>query len=238
MNDVELIAIMPVFNEEAGIARVITGWLEALSRERITYLLVAINDGSTDASLAILNQLQLRFPTQLIVLTKINSGHGQTCRFGYEFAVSHGAQWVLQIDSDGQCDPAFLAEFMAKRYQADCIFGVRVSRDDGFSRRFISTVCRLLIAIFTGQRLRDPNVPYRLIECSALAAALRTVPKEIDLQNIALAVALKRNGERRWAYVPIRFRAPIHAQVRMTLPKIVRMGFRMLAQIHNVKNVS
>jgi len=49
MNDVELIAIMPVFNEEAGIARVITGWLEALSRERITYLLVAINDGSTDA---------------------------------------------------------------------------------------------------------------------------------------------------------------------------------------------
>ena len=207
MSYAELITIMPVFNEAEGVSNVITEWLHALSRERVKHRLIAINDGSTDATFSILQNLQSQFPGELIVLNKSNSGHGQTCRFGYEFALEQGAPWILQIDSDGQCDPSFVPEFMAKRSRADCVFGVRVKREDGVMRKLISEVNRLLVAFVTGQNLRDPNVPYRLIKSETLGKALRSIPKEFDLQNVALAVALKRNRNVRWAFVPIRFRA-------------------------------
>jgi len=235
MSDAELIAIMPVYNEEVGITHVVSEWIQAFSREQITYRLITINDGSTDSTLSILNQLQLRIPEQLLVLSKPNSGHGRTCRLGYELALEQGAAWIFQIDSDGQCDPVYFSEFLAKRNRAHCIFGVRVTRGDGLLRRLVSRICNVLIAIVTGQDLKDPNVPYRLIERRALEKALQNIPEEFELQNIALTLALKRNQALRWAYIPIRFRAPLHAQKRMSLPKIVQMGFRMLTRLHTVK---
>ncbi len=57
-----------------------------------------------------------------------------------------------QVDSDGQCDPRFFAAFWDGRDQADAIFGLRKTRDDGLSRVLISELCR--IAILPGLRDR------------------------------------------------------------------------------------
>src|SRR5262249_28110437 len=153
---------------------------------------------------------------------------GRSCRVGYEWAVAEGAPWIFQIDSDGQCDPAFFPEFWSARSHADCVFGVRLMREDGLLRGLVSAFCRLLIRISIGQDLHDPNVPYRLIEANTLNRALRRVPKEFDLQNVALALALKLDQSVRWQYIPIRFRAPNHGKRRIGLLKIVRLGFQML----------
>jgi dolichol-phosphate mannosyltransferase len=230
----ELTVVTPVYNEQASIAAVIGEWLELFSREGVACRLLTINDGSTDASLSILQQLQSRFPDQLLIIDKLNSGHGRTCRAGYEAALQVGSPWILQIDSDGQCDPAFFPQFWTKREEADCIFGVRVTRDDGLSRKWISVACRWLVALVTGRDLKDPNVPYRLIARAALEQALHRVPKEIELQNIAIALALKRNRAVQWAYVPICFRARHGGASHVSLSKIARRGVQMLRQIHTV----
>src|SRR2546428_10066523 len=176
----ELIAVTPVYNEEASIATVITEWLDAFTREGINSRLLAVNDGSRDNTSSILRKLQSQFPGELIVLDKPNSGHGRSCRAGYEAALQENAPWILQIDSDGQCDPAFFPLFWAKRKEADCIFGVRVARDDGTLRKLISAACRLFTAIATGRDLKDPSVPYRLMKPSPLDKALHSVPKRFD----------------------------------------------------------
>jgi len=234
MSDRELIAFMPVYNEEANIATVITEWLEAFARERIDARLLALNDGSTDATLKVLKQLQLQFPDQLFVIDKPNSGHGRTCRVGYDIALKDRVPWVFQIDSDGQCDPAFFSLFWAKRSEADCVFGKRIARDDGTLRTLIQVACRFLTMIATGRDLKDANVPYRLIKRSALQKALPSVPAEFDMQNVALTFALKRDPSLRWAYVPIKFRARQGGTNSINLPKIARMGWRMLLQINKV----
>jgi len=234
MSERELIAFMPVYNEEANIATVITEWLEAFARERIDSRLFALNDGSTDATLKVLKQLQLQFPDELFVIDKANSGHGRTCRVGYDIALKDRVPWVFQIDSDGQCDPAFFSFFWAKRSEADCVFGKRIARDDGTLRRLIQVACRLLTMIATGRDLKDANVPYRLIKRSALQKALPSVPAEFDMQNVALTFALKRDPSLRWAYVPIKFRARQGGTNSINLPKIARMGWRMLLQINKV----
>ena len=235
MNEPELIAITPVYNEATNVATVIKEWLRAFSRERIEARLLALNDGSSDNSLSILRQLQSQFPNQLLVIDKPNSGHGRTCRLGYETALQQKAQWILQIDSDGQCDPAFFGSLWAKRQEADCVFALRVARDDGVVRKIVSKACSALASIVTGEKLKDANVPYRLMSRAALENALRRVPSDFEIQNVALSLALKRNRALRWAYVPIRFRARQGGTNSINLREIARMGFRMLRQIRRVK---
>jgi dolichol-phosphate mannosyltransferase len=234
MSSADLIAVMPVYNEEANIAAVIMEWLQAFGRERINARLLAVNDGSKDNTLSILQKLQSQYPDQLVVLDKPNSGHGRSCRAGYDAALQQEAPWVLQIDSDGQCDPAFFPLFWAKRSAADCIFGLRVTRDDGLVRKIISKGASTLTSIITGRDLKDANVPYRLLKRSALEKALPSVPKDFEIQNIALTLALKRDPTLRWAYVPIRFRARQGGTNSINLRKIAQMGFRMLREIHRV----
>jgi dolichol-phosphate mannosyltransferase len=234
MNSAELIAVMPVYNEEANIAAVITEWLQAFAHEQINARLLAVNDGSRDNTLSILGKLQSQYSDQLLVLDKPNSGHGRSCRAGYESALEQEAPWILQIDSDGQCDPAFFPLFWAKRNEADCIFGIRVTRDDGIVRKSVSKAASILTSIMTGRYLKDANVPYRLMKRAALETALLSVPQDFDIQNIALTLALKRNPALRWSYVPIRFRARQGGTNSINLPKIVQMGFRMLRQINRV----
>jgi glycosyltransferase involved in cell wall biosynthesis len=234
MNSAELIAVTPVYNEEANIATVITEWLQTFAREGINACLLAVNDGSRDNTLSILRKLQSQFPDQLVMLDKPNSGHGRSCRVGYEAALQHNAPWILQIDSDGQCDPAFFPLFWAKRNEADCVFGIRVTRDDGIVRKAISKACSVLTSIVTGRDLQDANVPYRLMKRAVLERALTSVPRDFDIQNIALTVALKRDPAVGWAYVPIRFRARQGGTNSINLPKIARMGFGMLRQINRV----
>src|ERR1700730_8227323 len=228
MNSAELVAVMPVYNEEANIAPVITEWLAAFGREGINARLLAVNDGSRDNTLSILQKLQTQFPDQLLVLDKPNSGHGRSCRVGYEAALQHNAPWILQIDSDGQCDPEFFPAFWANRNEADCVFGLRVTRGDGIVRKIVSKAASILTSLVTGRDLKDANVPYRMMKRAALEKALPSVPKNFDLQNIALTLALKRNPTLRWAYVPIRFRARQGGTNSINLPKIAKMGFRML----------
>lgn len=234
MNSAELIAVMPVYNEEANIAAVITEWLQAFVRERINACLLAVNDGSRDNTLSILRQLQSQYPDQLVVLDKPNSGHGRSCRVGYEAALQQKEPWILQIDSDGQCDPAFFPLFWAKRNEADCVFGIRVTRDDGIVRKLVSKTASILTSMMTGRNLKDANVPYRLMNRAALKKALPSVPKDFDIQNIALTLALKRDPALRWSYIPIRFRARQGGTNSINLVKIAQMGFRMLRQINRV----
>jgi dolichol-phosphate mannosyltransferase len=235
VSDLQLFAVMPVYNEAPSIAAVVEEWMEAFARADIRFRLMAINDGSTDETLVILKMLQERYDGRLAVLDKKNSGHGRTCRLGYETALQQGAPWILQIDSDGQCDPTFFPQFLSLRDEADCIFGLRVVRDDGISRRLISVACRMLASVVTTRDLKDANVPYRLIKSDVLRRALHIIPPDFDLQNIALTLALRRDASLRWAYVPIRFRKRAGGSASINFANIIRMGTRMLFEIRRVK---
>ncbi len=236
MDPAELTVVMPVYNEAASITRVVEEWLTTFAREGISHCLIAINDGSRDATLSLLRECVQAYPERLLVVDQPNSGHGRSCRRGYAQALAAGSPWIFQIDSDGQCDPEYFSDFWHRRNEADCVFGMRVVRDDGLVRKLISSACRLLTALVTGEDLKDANVPYRLMNSSALARAIEEVPQDFDLQNIALTLALKRQRNLRWVYLPIRFRARQGGHNSIHFWRIVRMGWEMLRQIHRVGN--
>ncbi|MDD5349519.1 MAG: glycosyltransferase family 2 protein [Chthoniobacteraceae bacterium] len=231
----DLILVMPIYNEEANITQVISEWLPVLSNLGIRYELFAINDGSKDRTLPILQSLACEHPGNIVVIDKPNSGHGRSCRAGYERALERSARWILQIDSDGQCDPSYFPSFWSQREEADCVFGFRSTRGDGLVRKLISRSCGVLSSLVSGVNVRDANVPYRLMRNEALAQALPRVPADFDVQNIALTVALKRCQGIRWRYVPIHFRDRQGGVNSINIRKIAKMGWKMLNELRRVQ---
>jgi dolichol-phosphate mannosyltransferase len=230
----ELAVVMPVYNEDANIRAVVEEWIAALEQLGVRYVVLAVNDGSKDGTAEALRRLAAAHPGRVEPVDQVNAGHGRACRTGYDLAVARGAAWTLQIDSDGQCDPSHFAVFWAGRTEADVIFGVRRTRDDGPLRAAISAVCGAATSLLSGVDLKDANVPYRLIRTGALQRALARIPRDFDMQNVALTIALKRDRSLRWRYVPIHFRNRQGGTNSINLRRIVAMGWTMLTSLHRI----
>lgn len=232
----ELAVVMPIFNEAVNVRAVVAEWFGSLRAMSADFVFIAVNDGSTDNTASELADLANELGSRFRIVTKPNSGHGRSCREGYERALTEGARWIFQVDSDGQCDPAFFPQLFAARTDHDCLFGNRRTRDDGQGRVAISFCCRIFLWLLTGRYLPDPNVPYRLIRAGALGAALRSIPADFDLQNIALTIALSREPDLRWKYIPIHFRARRGGKNSINFKKIVQMGFNLLRDLGRIHN--
>jgi dolichol-phosphate mannosyltransferase len=230
----DLAVVMPVYNEAANIGSVVREWFGVLAKVAPRFSLLALNDGSKDDTRTALASLSQELGPRLRVIDKPNSGHGRTCRHGYEVALKASAAWIFQLDSDGQCDPAYFEQFYENRTAYDCLFGYRRTRDDGLGRLVISRGCRTLLWVLTGAYMHDANVPYRLIRAGALRRALRRVPADIDLQNIALTIALKREPELRWKHLSIHFRARQGGENSINYRKIAEMGFGFLRDLRRI----
>ena len=231
----ELVVVMPIYNEQANVVAVISAWLAEFKSLGVSAQIVAIDDGSKDETHSILLGLEHEHPAEICVVHKPNAGHGPSCRIGYEIARHSQAEWVLQIDSDGQCDPAHFRNFWQPREQHDCIFGVRTSRDDGPARTVTSGICRLGASLICGQDLRDPNVPYRLMRRSALASALPFIPSSFNIHNVALTYVLKKIGGLRWHYVPIHFPDRQGGTNTINVLQVVTWGFEMLLELVRIR---
>lgn len=230
----ELAVVMPIYNEEASISAVVREWFDCLRIVCPNFVIFAINDGSEDGTGKMLGSLEGQLGPRLRILSKANSGHGLSCREGYEMALTSGAEWIFQTDSDGQCDPVFFHTLFQSRSQYDSIFGYRRRRDDDVARKFVSFCCRLVVWFATGSYLKDPNVPYRLVRAGVLRSALRRVPADSDLQNIGLAVALNRQPDVRWKYFPIHFRARRGGKSCINYSKIVRTALELLRDLRRI----
>lgn len=225
-----LAVVIPVYNEAENLPAFAVEWLPALCSLETPFVIWFVDDGSTDASSSILQALALAHPEHVRAVRQENAGHGAACRRGYEEALAEGADWVLQVDSDGQCDPAYLREFWRKRAEAACVFGDRRTRGDGWHRSLVSRICSGLVALRCGISVGDANVPYRLMDARVLARALQRIPPDFGLQNIALTVILRRSRVT-WHFVPIRFRARAGGTNSINLRRIALMGWRMLGEL-------
>ena len=231
----ELAVVIPIYNEKSTIRQVLAEWEAAFKPLRISYQFILINDGSKDDTLELLRGLEADDPQKWIILHKPNSGHGRSCRMGYDLSACSSVEWVFQIDSDGQCDPAYFSEFWRARTDKDCVFGVRNGRDDGVLRRLTSQICRLGSSILSGMDLRDPNVPYRLIRRETLRDALLLIPTDFNIHNVALTYVLKKNRKLRWAYVPIHFRDRQGGSNSINVMRVAQWGIEMLLELGRLK---
>lgn len=229
-----LLIVMPVFNEQASVRKVVLEWFHEVENWTEDFVFLAINDGSTDGTRAILNRLRETLGPRFEILNQDNRGHGQSCLVGYRQAVERGIPFVFQIDSDGQCDPQFFFRLWRKRNDCDVIYGVRKRRDDGWRRVLASIVLRLFILGFFGRNCVDANVPYRLLRTSRIERFLDRIAPDFNLANIGLAILLRGDKNCRHGYVPIRFRERYGGEPSVKLSLFGRKAFELYRDIRRM----
>ena len=228
----KLWVVMPAYNEEGCVRHVVEEWLQTLKQNYPDFIFLALNGGLRDSTFAILNSIAVE-EKNFRVINKLNSGHGQTCLQGYRIALKEAAEWVLQIDSDGQCDPIYFETFLNKASGGKIIYGWRKSRDDGSGRLWISRVVTLAVFVATGVWVKDSNVPYRLMHRATLEKVVGLVPDDFYLVNILVAVLQEKYFGISW--VPIHFRNRMGGTASVKTYSFVRHGLKLFRQLRAAK---
>jgi dolichol-phosphate mannosyltransferase len=231
----ELMVVMPVYNERASVRKVVMEWFQEIETWTEHFVFLAIDDGSTDGTLKLLERLREQLGPRLEIVSRPNRGHGQSCLEGYRVAVERGVPHVLQIDSDGQCDPQYFFRLWRMREKHPVVYGVRVRRDDGLARYVASWVLRATLLVFGGVWCIDANVPYRLMLTSALRDKLGRIPPTFHLANVALAVLLRRDRSLAEGRVPIRFRARYGGEPSVKMSAFSNRAGELIRQLRELR---
>ena len=150
--------ILPVFNEVKSLEHVISSWSKYLIEKKITHEFVICEDGSTDGTKELIRKLEKIY---------IVSNQSSKDRRGYGKGVISGIlaakyEFILCIDSDGQCMPDSFNEFFRDRNIADILIGNRKPRMDPKIRIIYSKLFKLIHDYLFNSKIQDPSCPYVL----------------------------------------------------------------------------
>jgi dolichol-phosphate mannosyltransferase len=160
----QLNIVFPVHNERNSIDFVLKGWKQELDKQNITYSFIVCEDGSTDGTKELLIQLKEKYPLKLDLKQK---------RRGYGTAVIDGikasnSDYILCVDSDGQCDPKDFPKFWNDKEKANVIIGWRKKRADKLQRRIFSSLFKVFFMILFPTPIHDPSAPFVIFKKNAI----------------------------------------------------------------------
>jgi glycosyltransferase involved in cell wall biosynthesis len=165
--------VLPVYNEAGSLSSLIPELTAALRQMGRSYEIIAVDDGSSDDSMAVLRQLQEDEPCLRIVQFRRN--FGQTAAFTAGFDYARG-EIIVTMDADGQQDPADIPRLLEVMEEGDydLVSGWRQDRKEPFlTRKLPSKIANWLIANASDVHLHDRG-------CS-LKALRRDLVKQMHL---------------------------------------------------------
>jgi glycosyltransferase involved in cell wall biosynthesis len=190
---IDLAVVMPVYNEEECIVKVLESWISVLTTLGMRFKIIVLNDGSSDGTLQVLQAFNQSNHIELI--NKANSGHGPTILMGYQKAVRL-ADWTFQCDSDDEMKPNSFRALWVNRAGFDALFGIRKERHQNLGRRFISACSRAAVRVLFGKGVTDVNTPYRLIRSDILAQIIDHIPVNAFAPNVIISGIICKLGLR------------------------------------------
>lgn len=218
----DLLVIVPVYNEAGCISDVLREWTAALEALGINFEIRVYNDGSKDRTGECLKAWEAH--PRVRVTHQANAGHGPTIHRGYREAVDE-AEWIFQMDGDGEIPAAEFPRFWRERDRADGLFGIRVGRRQGWARGLISRVSRAVVKLLAGNGVEDVNVPFRLLRAASLRAVLPLIPPSTFAPNLALSGMMGR-GRFRVLNFPVPHEGRKTGSVSLVKWKMWRAAFR------------
>ncbi|MBP5531308.1 MAG: glycosyltransferase family 2 protein [Lentisphaeria bacterium] len=195
MDASSLTVVIPCYNEEACIVSTLSELRRNMPQARI----VAVNDGSTDRTLELLQGMD--DPDLVVLNLPFNSGIGVAVQTGLIYAARHGAGRAVKFDADGQHPAQEIPRLLeAIDNGADFVIGSRfVEGTTGFRSYFMRRVgirfFRFLIATVTGHSITDATSGFRAYGHEALLFAAENYPS-FDYPEPEECILFLRNGFR------------------------------------------
>ena len=183
------LVVMPAYNEEASVGSVVS---EVFAKAPGVAVLV-VDDGSTDASAAAAAAAGAH-----VAVLPYNLGVGGAMRLGFRYAVQHGYDNVIQIDSDGQHDPASVPALLKELQTADLVLGARFAGEGNYvvrgPRRWAMIALSSILSRITRTKLTDTTSGYRASGRRAVGLFAEHYPAEYLGDTIEALVIAARSG--------------------------------------------
>jgi glycosyltransferase involved in cell wall biosynthesis len=184
----------PALNEEDNVAPIIEEALTVLPRFADDLEITVVDDGSSDRTGAIADELARKDPRVRVIHHGTRRGYGGAVRSGLRSATK---PWVFFTDGDRQFALEDLALLVAASEGADAVVGFRKKRADPARRLFVAWVYNGLIRLLFGGGWRDVDCAFKLFRHDVF----ERVPLERVQSNGAffspeLLITLRRAGVR------------------------------------------
>ena len=185
----KVLIIIPAHNEANNIAGVIT---EAKANCPFADILV-VNDGSSDSTGEVARQHNVR-----VIDIPFWLGIGGTMQTGFIFAHQNGYEIAVQLDADGQHDPAKIQDLIGPivNGEADVVIGSRFLAKQGYHSDFLHRLGIRLISksiyFVTGQKFTDPTSGFRAANKTAIAFYVESYPVDYP-EAEEIAFLLRKN---------------------------------------------
>jgi glycosyltransferase involved in cell wall biosynthesis len=165
-NYVSISVFFPAYNDEGTIERMVADALTVLPSLTDDYEVIVINDGSTDTTSSVLEQLKSTSPFVKIIHHERNQGYGAALRTGFNHACK---DLVFYTDGDGQYDARELvALFPLLTETVDIVNGYKVKRGDRRHRIIIGAIYNRLARLLFNLPIRDVDCDFRLMRRRAI----------------------------------------------------------------------
>jgi glycosyltransferase involved in cell wall biosynthesis len=184
----EFTVIVPVYNEEENLPRVRKELLEyaKLASRPTSFLLV--NDGSSDGSQTLIEQMCETHPEFSYISFKENRGLSAAIKAGFDHVTS---PLVGYIDADLQTDPRDFELLLAQIGPYDLVTGVRADRKDSFVKNMSSTIANGIRRAFTKDGMDDTGCPLKVIKTDYA----QRIPMFKGLHRFLPAMILLQHGK-------------------------------------------
>jgi undecaprenyl-phosphate 4-deoxy-4-formamido-L-arabinose transferase len=213
---IDVSVVVPVFNEEASLRDLHRRLRAVLEPVAESWEIIYVDDGSTDASRDVLEELGHDDPNLILVELAHNAGQHGAVLAGFQ--VSRG-RVVVTIDADLQNPPEEIPKLLAKVAEGyDVVGGVRQRRKDSWARLAASRMVRALSA-GSGPAATDYGCMLRAYRREIVQRVLRW--REHSLFIPALAARFTK----RVAEVPVAHEERQFGRSRYNMFRLMRLGF-------------
>jgi glycosyltransferase involved in cell wall biosynthesis len=226
----QTLIVMPAFNEEEAVGQVVA----EVSAKLPGVTVVVVDDGSADATARIASAAGAT-----VISLPFNLGVGGAMRVGFKYALQHRFRYVVQVDSDGQHDPAGVPALLAELESgADIVLGARFAGEGDYAahgpRRWAMSILASTISRLAGTRLTDTTSGFRASGPRAVRLFAKHYPAEYLGDTIeSLVIALRAGCTVRQVPVAMRARAggvPSHNPIKSTA-YLGRAGMALLVAL-------
>lgn len=172
----ELSIVVPVYNEEDVLPLLVQRLRPVTDSLGTSYEVVAVDDGSTDATAVVLQRIRREWPELRIVRLRANAGHQAAISAG--LAVARG-DYVVTLDADLQDPPEVIPQMLAvaREDRVDVVYGVRSDRSsDSAFKRLSARAFYRVIRLISGTQAQSDAGDYRMMS-RATVEAVNSLPE-------------------------------------------------------------
>jgi glycosyltransferase involved in cell wall biosynthesis len=156
----------PAYNDDPSIGLLVRHALEVLPEFTDDYEVLVINDGSSDGTAAVLDELSRSDSHVRPIHHEVNRGYGGALQSGFANATK---EFVFYTDGDGQYDVREIARLLPLMTPGvDVVNGYKGKRADSLYRVIIGKIYNRTARLLFGLPIRDVDCDFRLIRREAL----------------------------------------------------------------------